>query len=92
MYGRKGVLSPSYIDGRNNFKGSTYQKIMQVNNIVKKCSICGNTKNVHVHHIDEDHNNNDFDNLIYLCYLCHNKKHKKDRDNKARFLKKERKW
>lgn len=88
MYGRRGVLSPSYIDGRKSFKGSTYQKIMQINKVEKKCAKCGSTEKMNVHHIDENHSNNDFHNLVYLCSKCHNKLHIKNRDNKGRFLKK----
>jgi hypothetical protein len=32
-----------------------------------KCALCDFDKIVEVHHIDENHNNNDIDNLIPLC-------------------------
>ncbi len=33
----------------------------------KKCLVCGFDNFVHVHHVDEDHSNNDPKNLVYLC-------------------------
>lgn len=41
-----------------------------------KCAICGYNECVEVlevHHIDENHNNNELDNLIILCPICHKK-------------------
>ena len=41
-----------------------------------KCAICGYydmIENLEVHHIDENHNNNDISNLIILCPICHKK-------------------
>lgn len=35
-----------------------------------KCAICGKD-NPQVHHIDEDHANNDIENLLPLCPNCH---------------------
>jgi len=35
-----------------------------------KCAICGKD-NPHIHHIDEDHDNNIIDNLLPLCPNCH---------------------
>lgn len=39
------------------------------------CPFCENTDVEHfeVHHIDEDHRNNDRDNLLMLCPICHSK-------------------
>ena len=89
MYGKRANLAPSYIDGRSRFKGSTYQKIMQVHNIKKICNICKTDKKIDIHHIDGNHKNNDFSNLVYLCAKCHQTlMHKKDRDNKGKFLEK----
>ena len=41
-----------------------------------KCSICGYDEDeriLEVHHLDENHNNNDIKNLIILCPNCHKK-------------------
>jgi hypothetical protein len=35
-----------------------------------RCAICGNDR-PHLHHIDEDHTNNDLNNLLPLCPNCH---------------------
>lgn len=34
---------------------------------------CMNTKNLHVHHIDYDKQNNNIENLVTLCRSCHTK-------------------
>ena len=42
----------------------------------KKCAICGWNEDIdilEVHHIDENRNHNEFDNLIILCPICHRK-------------------
>lgn len=44
------------------------------------CQFCSKTKkrwghSLHVHHIDEDKTNNDFNNLISLCSECHAQSH-----------------
>lgn len=41
------------------------------------CAICGFDKIVTVHHIDENHNNNDLNNLIPLCPNHHHMVHSK---------------
>jgi 5-methylcytosine-specific restriction endonuclease McrA len=41
----------------------------------EKCNICGNNKNIEVHHIDGDRYNNSVENLIPVCEECHNKIH-----------------
>tara|TARA_R110002074_G_scaffold325645_2_gene495943 strand:- start:956 stop:1408 length:453 start_codon:yes stop_codon:yes gene_type:complete len=43
----------------------------------KECAICGFNKVVAVHHIDENHNNNDPKNLIPLCPNHHEMVHSK---------------
>ena len=43
----------------------------------KECAICGFNKVVEVHHLDENHNNNDPDNLIPLCPNHHQMLHSK---------------
>ena len=40
------------------------------------CKICGSTKNVDVHHIDGNPQNNSPQNLQRLCRSCHTKAHK----------------
>ncbi|MFC1995596.1 HNH endonuclease signature motif containing protein [Chloroflexota bacterium] len=42
--------------------------------IKKECFICGSEEsqeNLHSHHIDWNHNNNDPDNVVALCKRCH---------------------
>lgn len=39
------------------------------------CEICGSNKNVDVHHIDGNPQNNDLSNLQRLCRSCHIKVH-----------------
>lgn len=40
-----------------------------------QCSECPATTDLHVHHIDRNHKNDDQDNLITLCSSCHLKLH-----------------
>ena len=37
----------------------------------KECMLCGCKKNIHVHHIDGNEQNNELLNLMYLCKKCH---------------------
>ena len=39
--------------------------------IKSECEDCGSTKHLVVHHMDEDRNNNDKDNLRTVCSSCH---------------------
>ena len=43
--------------------------------ITKKCLICGFNKVIDLHHLDEDHNNNNIENLIGLCPNHHKMLH-----------------
>lgn len=43
-----------------------------------KCELCEEVKNIHLHHIDRNKNNNKIPNLILLCKECHQKAHKED--------------
>lgn len=36
-----------------------------------ECDACGSVENIQVHHIDENRENNDLDNLVPLCASCH---------------------
>jgi hypothetical protein len=40
-----------------------------------KCSICGNTKKICVHHKDHNPKNNSIDNLQLICNSCHAQYH-----------------
>lgn len=87
MYMRRGSQSPSYIDGRNAFKGETYRRMLLASGRVQECEICKATENLHVHHIDGDHNHNVLENLTWVCVKCHNLiKHPRERDANGRFV------
>lgn len=42
-----------------------------------KCAWCNSTKNLCVHHLDENRYNNDLSNLITICKRCHQNFHTK---------------
>lgn len=87
MFCRKGDAAPSYIDGRNSFKGEPYRRILLASGIECKCVMCGTVERLSVHHIDGNHKNNDIKNLVWLCYSCHNNiAHNYERDSQGRFL------
>jgi len=47
------------------------------------CEECGTSLDLHVHHADRDHTNNDPENLITLCSSCHLKLHwREDREKR----------
>lgn len=50
------------------------------------CAICGFDKVVSVHHIDENHNNNDIKNLIPLCPNHHHMAHSKQWGDDTKLL------
>ena len=37
----------------------------------KECFFCKKIKNLHVHHLDKNRNNNNVENLMVLCISCH---------------------
>jgi 5-methylcytosine-specific restriction endonuclease McrA len=39
------------------------------------CCLCGNQAKLLVHHIDRDHSNDDFANLLIVCEECHKQIH-----------------
>jgi 5-methylcytosine-specific restriction endonuclease McrA len=90
MYGRKGKLSPSYIDGRKEIPGDIWRKIALLNK-PSICEICGTeikNRRLHVHHKDKDRSNNNLDNLQVVCVCCHNNiLHPRKRDQYGRFIK-----
>jgi len=54
--------------------------------IYKECQLCGTKKQLEVHHIDHDKNNNCFTNLITLCKRCNVKECWYDREYKRAIL------
>lgn len=55
-----GENHPNWNDGKGSYRARALNK-------ENKCAVCGYDKVTHVHHIDEDRNNNNLDNLITLC-------------------------
>ena len=98
MYGKRGHLSPSYIDGRRigadgtKLKDAAY-RLIAFKYIGKQCQECGvfpKGRHLHVHHKDGNRNNNNIPNLMVLCVRCHNIKiHKRNRDELGRFASEE---
>ena len=59
-----------YDDGHRNYRPKA------LNTYSHQCAICGWNEDVdvlEVHHIDENRENNDVNNLIVLCPICHRK-------------------
>lgn len=54
---------------------SSARNIYQLFIGLDRCSQCGATENLDVHHIDQNPNNNSIDNLMLLCRSCHMKLH-----------------
>ncbi len=52
---------------------SIYRDVLLRNNSVPACTLCSikDIKVLAVHHIDENHRNNEFKNLAWLCHNCH---------------------
>ncbi len=53
-----------------------YRSVAQRNH-PKECIVCGFDKVLEVHHVDENHSNNDFNNLVWLCPNHHQMFHSK---------------
>ncbi|KXB06025.1 hypothetical protein AKJ53_01490 [candidate division MSBL1 archaeon SCGC-AAA382F02] len=49
-----------------------------------RCSKCGSSENLEVHHKDGDFRNNDEDNLATVCKSCHEDRHKKESSPKKK--------
>lgn len=73
-----------YRIGNNNpnWKGGTYTSKTHTRiayrKYVHECAMCGTNEEcvLEVHHIDENHENNNEDNLIILCSNCHSRVHR----------------
>ena len=74
------------------------RKLFEEGKKERRCECCGNTMwnektiPLELHHIDGNHFNNDFNNLMVLCPNCHaqtdNYKGKKNKENEEYFCKK----
>lgn len=80
----KGVTHNSYKSGIGLYR-QIRTDYLKENNIPIVCEVCGSDKNLEVHHIDENRQNNNVENLILLCKSCHKKKHIK-RDELGKFI------
>jgi len=89
MYGKKGSLAPSYIDGRSFISGDVWRRIALANK-PKRCEVCGKEeegRRLHIHHKDKNRNNNNLNNLQVVCARCHNNiLHPRRRDSLGRFI------
>ncbi|MBA7490697.1 hypothetical protein ES702_01238 [subsurface metagenome] len=65
----KGKGNPNYKNGIRTGK----RMMLEIHRI---CEICNSDKNLEVHHIDGNRNNNILDNLKVLCRSCHSKEHR----------------
>lgn len=78
-YERKLYCSRSCANNRQEWwdKNATNYRTIAFQDWKKECAICGFDKIVAVHHIDEDHSNNNRENLIPLCPNHHEMVHSK---------------
>jgi hypothetical protein len=53
-----------------------YAKLATLDRDAHACKICGETKTLHVHHIDENPLHNSYCNLLTLCVQCHRQVHR----------------
>jgi hypothetical protein len=63
----KAIKHGKYVDYRRNFSNEEMK--------CERCNYNEFVSSVHVHHIDENHFNNDPSNLILLCSNCHSALH-----------------
>ena len=47
------------------------------NKVFTSCEICGKKERLQVHHIDETHENDEFENMQLICHQCHSQIHKR---------------
>ncbi len=58
---------------------TTEEKEMIFDKFNNKCAICNTEEGLHIHHKDQNPQNNRLDNLLVLCGVCHKKVHMKVR-------------
>ena len=78
-------VGPKHLNWKNG--KSAYRSVLARNGIKAVCSHCGisDTRILAVHHVDENHLNNDARNLAWLCHNCHYLVHH-DNVERRRFL------
>lgn len=69
---RSGDNNGQFKNGISNYRSRCARKYKE------ECIICGWSISVDSHHIDENHNNNDPDNLVFLCPNHHRMAHLKE--------------
>lgn len=86
-----GVGSGNTTRNKSHYNHPSYKTGIQAyRNIYKeyhkeiRCELCGSTKFLCIHHIDENRHNNDINNLQCLCKKCHQNYHIK-RNKKGQF-------
>jgi len=88
---RSGENNPNWKSGGHSTNFPIYRRIC-FDIWDQKCAVCGFDEIVSVHHIDENHSNNDVSNLIPLCpnhhAMCHTSKNKASMKEKIRELQK----
>ena len=57
-----------------------YYRRLSRDYLEKICKICGNTKNLLIHHKNRKHKDNRLENLEIVCRSCHEKIHNKARN------------
>lgn len=69
----------THIGESNSSWSNTHSTARIINNLFlhkDKCEKCGKTGKLDIHHIDENPNNNNLENLMCLCRSCHMKIHR----------------
>ena len=74
-YFKSGVNNPNWKDSRYKTTCFAYHD--------KVCIVCGESKIVEVHHVDENHDNNSPNNLVPLCPTHHQYYHSRYKDEVA---------
>ena len=76
--------------GKNNQSFSnSHTTARNINKLILKkdcCEKCGSTKNLDIHHVDGDWQNNNLNNLMCLCRSCHIKEHRSKNNIRIRKL------
>ena len=65
----KGEGNPNYKNGIRTGK----RILLEIKSL---CENCGTNKDLQIHHIDKNRNNNQLSNLVLLCRSCHSKEHR----------------